>query len=64
MNQKSTDTTSVSAEQQLTNRILVSLSSKRSDEEWEHLVNRTIEMFRQKNLFKEETPIHITKQIN
>jgi hypothetical protein len=64
MNQKSTDTTSVSAEQQLTNRILVGLSSKRSDEEWEHLVNRTIEMFRQKNLFKKETPIHITKQIN
>lgn len=64
MNQKSTDTKSVSAEQQLTNRILVGLSSKRSDEEWEHLVNRTIEMFRQKNLFKKETSTPITKQIN
>jgi hypothetical protein len=58
MNHKSTDTPSVSAEEKLAKIILAGLSSRRSDEEWEHFVNRTIEMFRQKNLLKRETPTH------
>ncbi len=37
--------------QQLTEKILLGLSSKRSDEEWEHFKERTVEMFRQKGLF-------------
>lgn len=41
--------------QQLADKILLGLTSKRSDEEWEFFVNRTIEMFRQKGLFKNET---------
>jgi len=56
MNQKSTDTPPISAAQELTNRILVGLTSKRSDEEWEHYKERTIELFRQKGLFKNEPP--------
>ena len=48
---------------QLTEKILLGLTSKRSDEEWEFFKNRTIEMFRQKGLFKNEatsepTPSH------
>ena len=39
---------------QLTEKILLGLTSKRSDEEWEFFKNRTIEMFRQKGLFKNE----------
>ena len=61
MNHKSTDTPSVSAEEKLAKRILAGLFSRRSDEEWEHFVNRTIEMFRQKNLLKKETPTPTTK---
>jgi len=41
---------------QLTEKILLGLTSKRSDEEWEFFKNRTIEMFRQKGLFKNEAP--------
>ena len=41
---------------QLSEKILLGLTSKRSDEEWEFFVNRTIEMFRQKGLFKNEAP--------
>ena len=40
---------------QLAEKILLGLTSKRSDEEWEFFKNRTIEMFRQKGLFKNET---------
>ena len=40
---------------QLTQKILLGLTSKRSDEEWEFFKNRTIEMFRQKGLFKNKT---------
>lgn len=48
---------------QLSEKILLGLTSKHSDEEWEFFVNRTIEMFRQKGLFKNEatsepTPSH------
>ena len=39
---------------QLANRILAGLTSKRSDEEWEHYKERTIDLFRQKGLFKNE----------
>jgi hypothetical protein len=38
--------------QQLADKILLGLSSKRSDEEWEHFKERTIQMFREKGLFK------------
>jgi hypothetical protein len=41
---------------QLTEKILLGLTSKRSDEEWEFFKSRTIEMFRQKGLFKNEVP--------
>jgi hypothetical protein len=41
--------------QRLADKILLGLTSKRSDEEWEFFKNRTIEMFRQKGLFKNET---------
>ena len=41
---------------QLAEKILLGLTSKRSDEEWEFFKNRTIEMFRQKGLFKNEAP--------
>ena len=41
---------------QLTEKILLGLTSKRSDEEWEFFKNRTIEMYRQKGLFKNEVP--------
>ena len=47
-------TRSAEAAQKLTDRILVGLTSKRSDEEWEHYKERTIELFRQKGLFKNE----------
>ena len=40
----------------LSEKILLGLTSKRSDEEWEFFKNRTIEMFRQKGLFKNEAP--------
>jgi len=39
---------------QLTQKLLLGLTSKRSDEAWEFFKNRTIEMFRQKGLFKNE----------
>jgi hypothetical protein len=38
--------------QRLSDKILLGLTSKRSDEEWEHYVNRTIQLFAQKGLFK------------
>lgn len=38
--------------QRLSDKILLGLTSKRSDEEWEHYVNRTIQVFAQKGLFK------------
>ena len=41
--------------QQLADKILLGLTSKRSDEEWEFYVERTISLFRQKGLFKNET---------
>ncbi len=47
-------TRSADRSQQLANRILAGITSKRSDEEWEHYVERTIELFRQKGLFKNE----------
>jgi len=47
-------TRSAEAAEKLTNRILVGLTSKRSDEEWEHCKERTIALFRQKGLFKNE----------
>jgi len=49
-------TRSAEAAEKLTNRILVGLTSKRSDEEWEHCKERTIALFRQKSLFKNEPP--------
>ena len=42
--------------QQLADKILLGLTSKRSDEKWEFFKNRTLEMFRQKGLFKNEPP--------
>jgi hypothetical protein len=54
LNTEDTVTRSAEAAQELTNRILVGLTSKRSDEEWEHYKERTIELFRQKGLFKNE----------
>jgi len=47
-------TRSAEAAEKLANRILSGLTSKRSDEEWEHCKKRTIELFRQKGLFKNE----------
>ena len=41
--------------QQLADKILLGLTSKRSDEEWEFYVERTIALFREKGLFKNET---------
>lgn len=41
--------------QQLSDKILLGLTSKRSDEEWEFYVERTIALFREKGLFKNET---------
>ena len=38
--------------QRLSDKILLGLTSKRSDEEWEHYVYRTIQLFAQKDLFK------------
>ena len=49
-------TRSAEAAQELSDRILVGLTSKRSDEEWEHCKKRTIALFRQKGLFKNEPP--------
>lgn len=46
--------------QQLADKILLGLTSKRSDEEWEFFKNRTFEMFRQKGLFKNESPAEPT----
>jgi hypothetical protein len=40
----------------LTSKILLGLSSKRSDEEWEYFVERTIQMFQDKGLFKSTKP--------
>jgi hypothetical protein len=37
--------------QQLADKILLGRTSKRSDEEWEHFKERTIQMFRDKGLF-------------
>ncbi len=42
--------------QQLADKILLGLSSKRSDEEWEHFKERTIQMFRDKGLFQSTKP--------
>ena len=39
--------------QRLSDKILLGLTSKRSDEEWEHYVNRTIQLFAQKGLFNQ-----------
>ena len=47
-------TRSAEAAEKLANRILSGLTSKRSDEEWEHCKKRTIALFRQKGLFKNE----------
>ena len=47
-------TRSAEAAEKLANRILAGLTSKRSDEEWEHYKERTIDLFRQKGLFKNE----------
>jgi hypothetical protein len=55
-------TRSADRSQQLANRILAGITSKRSDEEWEHYVERTIELFRQKSLFKNE-PITTTTNL-
>ena len=38
--------------QRLSEKILLGLTSKRSDEEWEHFKERTIQLFTQKGLFK------------
>jgi len=46
----------VSHTQQLADKILFGLSSKRSDEDWEHFKERTIQMFRDKGLFKSTKP--------
>ena len=53
-NAEDTVTRSAEAAQKLTDRILAGLTSKRSDEEWEHYKERTIDLFRQKGLFKNE----------
>jgi len=42
--------------QQLADKILLGLSSKRSDEEWEHFKEQTIQMFRDKGLFQSTKP--------
>ncbi len=47
-------TRSAEAAQKLADRFLVGLTSKCSDEEWEHYKERTIDLFRQKGLFKKE----------
>jgi len=39
--------------QRLSDKILLGLTSKRSDEEWEHFKKRTIQLFAQKGLFKQ-----------
>ena len=49
-------TRSAEVAEKLANRILAGLTSKRSDEEWEHYKERTIDLFRQKGLFKNEPP--------
>jgi hypothetical protein len=41
--------------QRLADKILLGLTSKRSDEEWEFYVERTITLFREKGLFKNES---------
>ena len=41
--------------QRLSDKILLGLTSKRSDEEWEHFKKRTIQLFAQKGLFKQAT---------
>ena len=47
-------TRSAEVAEKLANRILAGLTSKRSDEEWEHYKERTIDLFRQKGLLKKE----------
>jgi hypothetical protein len=47
-------TRSAEAAQKLADRILVGLTSKCFDEEWEHYKERTIDLFRQKGLLKKE----------
>jgi hypothetical protein len=42
--------------QRLSEKILLGLSSKRSAEEWEHFKKRTIQIFRDKGLFKSTNP--------
>ena len=54
-------TRSAEAAEKLANRILSGLTSKRSDEEWEHYKERTIALFRQKGLFKNEPPTTTSK---
>ena len=41
--------------QRLADKILLGLTSKRSDEEWEFFKTRTIALSRQKGIFKTET---------
>jgi hypothetical protein len=53
-NNEDTVTRSAEAAEKIANRILAGLTSKRSDEEWEHYMERTIDLFRQKGLFKNE----------
>ena len=53
-NAEDTVTRSAEVAEKLANRILAGLTSKRSDEEWEHYMERTIDLFRQKGLFKNE----------
>ena len=55
-NNEDTVTRSAEVAEKLANRILAGLTSKRSDEEWEHYKERTIDLFRQKGLFKNEPP--------
>ena len=49
-------TRSAEAAEKLANRILSGLTSKRSDEEWEHYKERTSDQIHQKGLFKNEPP--------
>jgi hypothetical protein len=56
-------TRSADRSQQLANRILAGITSKRSDEEWEHYVERTIELFRQKSFSKTNPQIPQKQQL-
>lgn len=43
---------SISEAQRLTEKFLIGMATKRSDEEWEFFKKRTIEMFQRKALFQ------------